>query len=102
MRSLINPLDWPIATKLIIAFLIVALVPLAVVGITSTTQARQGLLNAAELNLINTAKRTSGSVDDYISNRRSDVQQIATDESVINFLTADRSTLDLAAKHCTV
>jgi methyl-accepting chemotaxis protein len=95
MRSLIRPQDWPIATKLIIAFLAVALIPLIVAGIINSSRATEGLLNSAELNLINTARRTSANIDDYVASRRSDVQQIATDESVINFLTADRSTLDL-------
>ncbi|MEI6044791.1 MAG: methyl-accepting chemotaxis protein [Chloroflexota bacterium] len=95
MRSLIRPQDWPIVIKLIAAFFLVALVPLAIVGIASPTQARKGLLETAERNLINTARSTSSAVDDYVSRRRSDVQQIATDESVINFLTADRSNLDL-------
>ncbi len=95
MRSFIRPQDWPIVTKLIVAFLIVALVPLGLVSLISSTQARDGLLKSAQLNLINASKRTSSAVDAYIRTRLSDVQQMAIDESVIGFLSADRGTLDL-------
>ncbi len=95
MRSLIRPQDWPIAVKLLVAFLLVALIPLAIVGIISPLQARQGLLQSAQLNLINAARRTSEAVDNYVKTRRDDVQLVAKDESVVNFLLADRGSLDL-------
>ena len=95
MRSLLRPQDWPIVTKLIVAFLLVALIPLLIVGIASPSQARDGLLQSAQLNLINAARRTSAAVDGYINGRRDDVQQTARDESVIGFLSIDRSVLDL-------
>jgi methyl-accepting chemotaxis protein len=96
MSILFRPADWPVAVKLLVAFLFIALTPLLVVGLLSQNQAREGLLAEARRNLINTSSRTSKAVDDFLQARVTDLQQTATLDSVTRFLqlaTEDRGSL---------
>ncbi len=86
MSILFRPADWPIAVKLLLAFLFIALVPLVVVGLLSQSQAREGLLTEAKRNLENTSRRTSASIDDFIKSRATDLQQTTTLDSVTRFI----------------
>lgn len=92
MSALFRPQDWPIAVKLLIAFLVVALTPLIVVGILSQRQASNGLLDSARRNLANTSTRTSQVIDDYLKERLTDLQQTATFDSVVRFVDLANST----------
>ncbi len=96
MRTIFRPTDWPLAVKLLTAFLVIALVPLLVVGILSQNQARDGLLTEAKRNLANTARRTTTVIDDFLKARVTDMQQTATLDSVTRFMDKannDRSSL---------
>ena len=96
MRTLFRPADWPLAIKLLIAFLVVAIVPLLIVGTLSQRQASDGLLNQAKLNLANTARRTSNDINNFLNLRVSDMRQTAALDTVTRFIDAtnnDRSTL---------
>ncbi|HEX2914195.1 MAG TPA: methyl-accepting chemotaxis protein [Chloroflexia bacterium] len=96
MRIVFRPQDWPIAIKFLVAFLVIALVPLVVVGILSQGQARDGLLTEARRNLENTSRRTSATIDDFLRNRIADLQQTASLDPVVRFvydLNQDRNAL---------
>lgn len=86
MRSIIRPADWPIATKLVVAFLIISLLPIIAVSYIGQQQARDGLLKAAQLNLQNTAQRSSHTLNDLLNSRLSDVQQSASSAPIVKFL----------------
>jgi methyl-accepting chemotaxis protein len=96
MDILFKPADWPIAIKLLIAFLFVALVPLIIAGLLSQNRAREGLLSEAKLNLENTSRRTGTVIDDFLKARITDMQQTATLDQVVRYVDAannNRSTL---------
>lgn len=86
MSIIFRPQDWPVAVKLLVAFLFVALTPLVIVGLLSQNQARDGLLEEARRNLSNTSLRTSTSVDEFLRARVTDMQQTATIDSFVRFL----------------
>lgn len=86
MSIIFRPADWPVAVKLLVAFLFVALTPLVIVGLLSQNQAREGLLEEARRNLSNTSLRTSTSIDEFMRARVTDMQQTATIDSVVRFL----------------
>ncbi len=83
---LFRPQDWPIAVKLLLAFLFVALVPLLIAGFLSTNRARDGLLVEAKRNLENTSRRTSQVLDDFLKARITDMQQTATLDQVVRYV----------------
>jgi methyl-accepting chemotaxis protein len=97
MLSIFRPADWPIATKLVIAFLIIALVPIGVITLIGQGQARDGLLAAAKLNLQNTVQRSSLALNRALTDRLNDVEQTASSAPIVqlmNLINTDRSQLD--------
>ncbi len=86
MSLLLRPGDWPIAIKLLLAFLLVALVPLIIVGLLSQNRAREGLLVEAKRNLENTSSRTANVIDDFLKARVTDMRQTATLDAVVRYV----------------
>ncbi len=86
MLSIFRPGNWPIATKLVLAFLLIALLPLAIITYIGQGQARDGLLQAAKLNLENTAQRSSQALNKLVSDRLSDVEQTASSAPLVKLM----------------
>lgn len=79
-------LKFKIATKIMIWFLIVTLVPLAVVGYLSYDSAKKQLEKEIMSKLVNTANDKADLMENYIINKKNDVSVLTHNPIIINSL----------------
>ena len=80
--------DWPLRTKLLWAFLLVALIPLAVSGYVAITASREALLQQGNTNLLAMSKNTAQAIDEYLAERREDIVTLAQMPDIISYASA--------------
>ncbi len=78
--------DFSLRTKLISAFLIVTIVPLAIVSYVNNRSTTQALVQAADVKILGAAQVTADQVDAFIENTLTETRTKAQDPVIINYL----------------
>ncbi len=79
--------DWRLRTKLLAAFLLVTLIPLAISGYIAVTASRDSLLQQGNTNLLAMSKNTAQSIDEYLAERREDIVTLSQMPDIISYVT---------------
>jgi class 3 adenylate cyclase len=83
-----RPSSWPVALKLSLAFLAVALVPMGLTAAYNLHQSLASVRRTAHLNLELFAGTTAARLDQLVTDTRHTVAQVAADAEVVTFLSA--------------
>jgi len=78
--------DFSLSTKLVLAFLIVTLVPLAIVSYLNYRSTTQALLQAANVKIASAAQETANEVDAFFTNTLTATRVKAQDPVIVNYL----------------
>lgn len=90
--------NWRLGPKMMIAFLVVTLIPLALTGYVSVTSARLALLQQGTVNLTSLSKKTALEIDQYLSERRDDIVTLSQMPDIQTYATSpDKSTAQTLA-----
>jgi len=77
---------YPLQTKFIIAFLVVTLIPIAILSVYSNVVTRNILTKQADANLENIASATALKIDTYLASQLDTVRTEAQQPGLVNFL----------------
>ncbi|HEX8434520.1 cache domain-containing protein [Archangium sp.] len=86
-----RPSSWPVALKLSLAFLAVALVPMGLTAAYNLREALASVRRTAHLNLELFAGTTAARLDQLVTDTSRSVAQLAADAEVVDFLSAAES-----------
>lgn len=77
LSAMWNIKDWRMLPKMLGAFLVIAILPLAVTGVVSANGARGSLLSQARVNLQSHSHNTGAAIDEYLLTHRQDIELLS-------------------------
>jgi C4-dicarboxylate-specific signal transduction histidine kinase len=87
LPGFINVSDWKLRTKLLIAFIIAAFVPLSIEAFTAIQASTQSLLAQGTTNLVTRSASTSNAIDQYLIAHREDIVSLSLLQSMVAYVT---------------
>jgi len=87
LLGFINVSDWKLRTKLLIAFIIAAFLPLGSEAYTAITASTRYLLAQGTTNLVSHSTSTSNAIDQYLISHREDIVSLSLLQSMVAYVT---------------
>ena len=88
-----SPLRWSIGTRLVVAFLVLAIVPLSVTACVGLTQSKSEVTRIAKENLVELSRGTAQSIGQLLTENQRTSLTLAGEALAVKFLSASEGVI---------